>query len=217
MIRTWRSTLEEKWGVRLGAEHVVWPWLVEMVGWLMSRAEVGADGKTGYERSKGKVAKIPGIEFGEGVLWKRRREGGPLGKLTCMWDDGIYLGMKGGTGEIIVGGRKGVWRTRTVRRKTTEERWSRENLELIGGVPWKMTEEKAGDGEELKTEVTVMDKDYQERVRDGEEEAVPRKVYISREDVVACRYCGERRGSSTVMSAGRGWRLSSKGRIGWLM
>ena len=73
MIRTWRSTLEEKWGVRLGAEHVVWPWLVEMVGWLMSRAEVGADGKMGYERSKGKVAKIPGIEFGEAVLWKGAR------------------------------------------------------------------------------------------------------------------------------------------------
>ena len=103
--------------------------------------------------------------------------------MTCMWDDGIYLGMKGGTGEIIVGGRKGVWRTRTARRKTSEERWSRENLELIGGVPWKMTEAKAGDGEELKTEVTIMDKDYRERVRDSEGEAVPRKVYISREDV----------------------------------
>ena len=24
-----------------------------------------------------------------------------------MWDDGIYLGMKGGTGEIIVGGQEG--------------------------------------------------------------------------------------------------------------
>ena len=49
-----------------------------------------------------------------------------------------------------------------MRRKTSEERWSRENLELIGGLPWKMTEEKAGDGEELKTEVTVMDKDYRD-------------------------------------------------------
>ena len=70
---------------------------------MISRAEVGTDGKTAYERIKGKVAKIDGPDFGEGVLWKRRREGGPLGKLTCMWEDGISLGMKGTTGEIIVG------------------------------------------------------------------------------------------------------------------
>ena len=79
---------------------------------MMSGAEVGANGKTAYERIKGKVAKIDGLEFGDGVLWKRRREGGPLGKLTCMWENGIYLGMKGTTGEIIVGNKAGIWRTR---------------------------------------------------------------------------------------------------------
>ena len=89
MIRTWRSAVEEKWGVKLKAEHVVWPWLVEAVGWTMTRAQVGMDGKTAYERSRGRMAKLPGMDFGEGVMWKRRREGGPLGKLTCMWDDGI--------------------------------------------------------------------------------------------------------------------------------
>lgn len=88
------------------------------VGWTMTRAEVGADGKTAYERSRGRVARLPGMDFGEGVLWKRRREGGPLGKLTCMWEDGIYLGIKGSTGDIIVGDKRGVWRTRTTRRKT---------------------------------------------------------------------------------------------------
>ena len=109
--------MEEKWGVKLEVDHAVWPWLVEYAGWLLTRAEVGADGKTAYERSRGKDAKLPGVEFGEGVLWKRRREGGPLGKLTCMWEDGIFLGVKGGTGEMIVGDGKGVWRTRTMRRK----------------------------------------------------------------------------------------------------
>ena len=67
----------------------------------MSRADVGADGKTGYERCKGRRARLAGMEFGEAVLWKRRREEGPLGKLSCMWD-GIFLGVKWTTGEIIV-------------------------------------------------------------------------------------------------------------------
>ena len=78
---------------------------MEWIGWLASRAEVGADGKTVYDRCKGKVARLPGMEFGEGVMWKRRRkrrQGGPLGRLSCMWKDGIYLGAKGTTGETIV-------------------------------------------------------------------------------------------------------------------
>ena len=77
--------------------------------------------RTAYERIKGKRAKIQGLEFGEGVLWKRKRAGGPLGKLACMWNDGVFLGMKGGTGEIIVGDERGVWVTRSVRRKPIEE------------------------------------------------------------------------------------------------
>ena len=103
------------------------------------------------------------------------------GKLSCMWEDGIYLGVKGTTGEMIVGDKKGVWRTRTVRRKTLEERWARENLEMVGGVPWRMGEI---DGEDLKLEVTVMDKDYREGML-GEvvEEAVPRRMFIRKQDV----------------------------------
>ena len=98
-----------------------------------------------------------------------------------MWEDGIYLGMKGTTGEMIIGDKKGVWRTRTVRRKTLAERWTRDNLEMIGGVPWKM--DKA-DGEDLKLEVTIMDKDYRERIREeAGRETVPRRMFIRKEDV----------------------------------
>ncbi len=69
-----------------------------------------------------------------------------MGKSSCMWDDGIYLGVKGTTGEFIIGKKEGVWRTRTVRRKTLQERWTRENLEMVGGVPWQTGEK---DGEDL--------------------------------------------------------------------
>ena len=72
-----------------------------------------------------------------------------------MWEDGIFLGVKGTTGEIIVGDKKGVWRTRTVRRKTVEERWHPKTLELVGGVPWR-TDGSEGDGDDLKNEVTIM-------------------------------------------------------------
>ena len=179
MVRTLRSAVEEKWGVKLEIENAIWPWMTEYASLLLTRMEVSTDGKTAYERSRGKVAKMPGLEFGEGVLWKRRREGGPLGKLTCMWEDGIFLGIKGSTGEMIVGDEKGVWRTRTIRRKPVGDRWDRENLKYVGGVPWSDGEGGHGDP---KTEVVIMDKEYRERVQTENHEPVPRKVYITKGD-----------------------------------
>ena len=152
---------------------------------MLTRGEVGKDGITAYERIKGKKAKLQGMEFAEGVLWKRRREGGPLGKLTCMWEDGVFLGVKGSTGEVIVGNEKGVWVTRAVRRKPEEERWDRKNIEKIVGVPWRKNEEdKNADGEAMRGEVRVMDKESRER-RQAEDEHVtmPRRVYIMKDDL----------------------------------
>ena len=52
-----------------------------------------------------------------------------------------------------------------MRRKTLEERWGPTTLELVGGVPWR-TDTSEGDGDDLKTDVTIMDKDYREKIRD---------------------------------------------------
>ena len=164
MIRTMRSAPEEKWGEQLAIEHPIWAWLVEYAAFLWTRYNVSKDGKTAYERLKGKKAKDYGIEFGEGIMWKRRREGGPLGKLACMWEDGVYLGVKGSTGEIMVGDGRGVWVTRTVRRKILEERWDRRNIEMVKDVPWARSETEGRRDHEAKMEVRIMDKEYAERL-----------------------------------------------------
>ena len=46
----------------------------------------------------------------------------------------MYLGIKGKTGEIIVGDAEGVWRTRTIRREA--ERWRDTRASMVVGVPW---------------------------------------------------------------------------------
>ena len=185
MIRTLRSALEAKYGVVIGIENRLWCWVAEYAGHLLTIFEVGRDGKTAYERLNGKKAKHGGFELGEGVLWKRRRAGGPLGKLTCMWEDGIYLGVKATTAEVIIGTKSGVWVTRTVRRKPLEERWDKENLELVGGVPWYRSDaDENVDGEKMRTEVKTMDKDYLEKFEEMEEHVpVPRRVFITRQDL----------------------------------
>ena len=95
MIRSLRSALEERIGTKLEVEDAIWPWLVEYSSYLLNRLEVGHDGKTAYERNKGKKAKVTGVEFGESVLWKRKPVGGALGKLAVMWEDGVFFGLRG--------------------------------------------------------------------------------------------------------------------------
>ena len=62
----------------------------------------------------GKRATCLGIEFGEVVHWKAGHSGGALGKLSSVWKHGVYLGVKGKSGEIVVTDEQGVFKTRTV-------------------------------------------------------------------------------------------------------
>ena len=55
---------------------------------------------------------------------------------------------------MIVGDKEGVWRARTVGRKVIEQRWHPKTMELVGGVLWR-TDGSEGDGDDLKTEVTM--------------------------------------------------------------
>ena len=132
---------EDRWSVKVGARHSVVPWLVEYAAVLLNGVQVGKDGRTAFERCKVRKARTLGIEFGEGVLWKRKPIGGALVKVSCMWDDGVYLGLRGPSGELIVSDVTRVWRTRTVQRKAAQDRWRPENVELVRWVPWAAKED----------------------------------------------------------------------------
>ena len=107
------------------------PWLVEYSAFLLNRFEVGRDGKTAYERCKGKQAKSAGLEFGEAILWKTKRVGGALGKMTCLWEDGVYVGVRDQSGEIAASNKDGVWKTRTVQKQPQDERWRAESADQV--------------------------------------------------------------------------------------
>jgi len=121
---------------------------------LLNRMEVSKDGRTSYERSKGKKAKELEYEFCEGIWWRTKVVKPLLKKLEIMWQDGVYLGVKATTGEVIVGTAEGIFRTRTVRKKPKEDRWDVKHLDMIGGVPWrKQNGDEATDGERLPMEL----------------------------------------------------------------
>ena len=62
---------ERRWKREIAAVECIIPWLIEWAAHVLNRFEVRKDGRTAYERCKGKKAKHLGIEFGEAVLWRR--------------------------------------------------------------------------------------------------------------------------------------------------
>ena len=52
---------------------------MEYAAVLLNSFEVVANGKTSYERNKGKKATTMGIDIGEAILWRRNKSGVPSG------------------------------------------------------------------------------------------------------------------------------------------
>ena len=100
------------WNLEIPYSHPIIGFLVEYAGFLLNRCEVGKEGRTAFERCKGKRARTAGIEFGESVVWKKTHVSGALGKLFSSWNDGVFLGVRGKSGEYIIGDRSGVWKAR---------------------------------------------------------------------------------------------------------
>ena len=69
MIRTLRVGLDRKLDAKLEANHVIFPWLIEHAGVLISRHKVWNDGRTAYETIKGKRASTPLCGFAERIMF----------------------------------------------------------------------------------------------------------------------------------------------------
>ncbi len=70
--------------------------MIEYASVRINRYLVGKDGKTAYERLKGKTSKMIGIEFAETVTLWRAPTPGRSGKLESTWEEGTFCGYKAG-------------------------------------------------------------------------------------------------------------------------
>ena len=121
--------------------------MVEYAATIVNKGQVGADGKTAYERLKGKPAHLSGLEFGERILWKsnvpaRERRN----KMEADWKHGVFLGQRALSGEYMVGTPEGVCRPRSIHRRPQERRWE-DVLSCVVGLPWKLSKDHDGDKE----------------------------------------------------------------------
>ena len=100
-IRVMKLALEGRLGTKLEAEAKVVSFMAEYAAYLTNRLEVGKDGKTAYQRSKGKSATVLGIEYGEKILYKVKAKA-KMNKIYPMWAFGIFVGVRSKSGELWV-------------------------------------------------------------------------------------------------------------------
>ena len=128
--------LEEKLGCKISVTLPVFAWLVEHAAECLNLFRVGFDGKTPYERQRGKPWGGTVIEFGSRV--QHRTPGKTrCGSMEARWHSGIFLGMRVESQEFFVALEDGsVVRASAVEPFTEETRWNADLVKGVKGTPW---------------------------------------------------------------------------------
>jgi hypothetical protein len=182
-IRTVRDALESRIGEIIKGEDNVFTWLVRNAAASMNRYQVGSDGRTSHERLRGRRFRREVAEFGESVRYIRAESVGK-DKYNSRWEEGVFLGVREESGEIIVGTKEGSIKARAFRKKGSEgERWSRDNVKSVGGIPWEPIPGR--DGIEIKSSVNLpRDESEVKKTEAGvDKEVVRREMKKVKEDV----------------------------------
>jgi len=149
LVRSHKLELEEKLGEKIPIEKPIIAWMIEHCADLHNKYHVYSDGKTSFEKIKGKKHRGELLEFGQKIL--HRVPGKPKGGLMApRWIPGVWLGKRFSSEEHVVamgGGR--VVRARAVRSLPEASMWVKEDVLGIIGVPWKPSGVLEGDGEKL--------------------------------------------------------------------
>jgi len=197
LLRTYRMALERRIDGTLPTFHPVMGWMIEHVGESISKYMVGKDGKTGYERLFGKPIREEGIEFGEGIWFRRRK--GEAKDLEERWLSGIWLGKYWGTIDHVVYHEGVIMEARAIQRRPITERWSRQEVEKVDVWPWDRHKKREDQIQEEMMTIppkTQEEKDLEPpRPSKVKEHNAPKSLYIQPADLEkysytkGCRRC----------------------------
>ena len=101
VFRSIKDGLESKIGERIGGDHWIVPWIVRHAAAMMNRLKITSDGKTAFEKIKGRKYKKEIIEFGELVNYLQPETEGK-DKFNVRWNEGAYIGHLDESGEALI-------------------------------------------------------------------------------------------------------------------
>ena len=133
-LRTMKLGLEMRLQRRVPEEHPLIAWLVEHAAWLLTARLRGEDGKTPYQRIRGRPCTKKLVEFGERVLYKLPGKGPRAEEratLDARWQHGLTLGFTRHTNQYFIWTGEQVAHGRAVMRLQADKRWDVEALQKV--------------------------------------------------------------------------------------
>ena len=202
-VRVLRAGLQGRLDMVVRTSHPILTWLVQHAADCLSKYQIGEDGKTAYERLKGKKFSRAVVEFGEKVHYKKNAKGHKDNKLDSKWGEGFFLGFYWKTSEALIGTADGVKRAGTIRRVGAHRRWDAEGLDQVRGVPWQWNP----DADEVpdKLLVRMLSEEERQRLAGPEAEAVPKTIYrmrLKRDDFISRGFTEGCAGCRAILSGG---------------
>ena len=111
MVKVYKDQIEKRAGIKLEAKDVILLWIIRWAAMAYSRYKIGDDGKSAYERQKGRKCRLEVVPIGESVWYKRLRETDEERKsLESAWGEGVWIGHARGSSEALIGTSEGVVR-----------------------------------------------------------------------------------------------------------
>ena len=130
---------------RLELDLDIIPWIVRWAAICYSRYAVGRDGRTAYERLRGRSCKAIVVPMGEKVWYKQLGDGGDRKhKAETEWFQGVWLGPATNSSETLIGTTKGVVKASTIKRFGISERWDVNAIVDMKGTPHRPDPGKLG-------------------------------------------------------------------------
>ena len=166
MARTWKSSVEDRYGVKLAYDHPIIAWMIKYSGDVITRHKIGTDGKTPYERLKGYKSSARVVPFVESVLrqpLKTKENKSDRCKLDDSYEEGIWAGINNNNGAYIILTDRGVYQARSIRRRPDSEKHDQVLMASVRGKPWDERDE--GNRTADQTEVTETNNENSEETK----------------------------------------------------
>ena len=115
LVKTWKDHVEYHANIKLEPHDPIILWMCRWAGMAYNRFHVGEDGKTPWERARGRKCHMDVVPIGEKVWYKRLKDGS-RDKMAAQYEEGIWLGHARTPNEMIIGVRDGVIAAVTIKR-----------------------------------------------------------------------------------------------------
>ena len=210
-VCTFISAIEYGIDDKLPLDANIIPWIVRWAAICYSRYAVGKDGRTAYERLRGRSCRAVVIPIGEKVWYKQLGDGGDRkNKAGAEWFPGVWLGPATGSSETLIGTVKGVVKASSIKRFGRSEQWDVNAILDMQGTPQRPDPTKPGLHIPVRIRLEPEVPFDMPLMRPARDEAGPRRTYVMKRHFVEHGYTEGCEGCSR-MSAGMKGRPHTDG------